>query len=202
MQNFQRARLSLRIPYLRSGARHLHASYPQGQLDFVNKVVKVRGSSQYAAGKGKKRFLGKNYRAAWEQEIEVPVFDLGTQNGGLKILQKGGGMQTLSLRLEDSTGREFVLRSVEKFPEKAVPEMFRKTIIQSLVQDGISASHPYAALVVPSLAEAAGIYHTNPKVVYIPEDPRLGIYREEFANTLALFEERPAGDWSDKSIFW
>ena len=110
-------------------------------------------------------------------------------------------MQTLSLRLEDSTGREFVLRSVEKFPEKAVPEIFRKTIIQSLVQDGISASHPYAALVVPPLAQAAGIYHTNPKLVYIPEDPRLGIYRDEFANTLALFEERPAGDWSDKSNF-
>jgi hypothetical protein len=171
------------------------------QLDFKNKVVKVKGSSQYAAGKGKKRFLGENYREAWKQEIEVPVLDLGTQNGGLKVLQKGGGMQTLSLRLEDSTGREFVLRSVEKFPEKAVPEIFRKTVIQSLVQDGISASHPYAALVVPSLAEAAGIYHTNPKVVYIPDDPRLGIYRQEFANTLALFEERPAGDWSDKSNF-
>ncbi|HXR80628.1 MAG TPA: hypothetical protein VN763_06905, partial [Saprospiraceae bacterium] len=142
------------------------ALYPQGQLDFKNKAVKVKGSSQYAAGKGKRRFLGKNYRAAWAQEILVPVFDLGTQNGGLKVLQKGGGMQTLSLRLEDSTGREFVLRSVEKFPEKAVPEIFRKTIIQSLVQDGISASHPYAALVVPPLAQAAGIYHTNPKLVY------------------------------------
>ncbi len=110
-------------------------------------------------------------------------------------------MQTLSLRLEDSTGREFVLRSIEKCPEKAVPETFRKTFIQDLVQDQISAAHPYAAVVIPSLAEAAGIYHTNPKTVFIPDDPRLGVYRNDFANTLALFEERPAGDWSDKSFF-
>lgn len=169
--------------------------------DFRNKVVRVKGSQQYAAGKTKQKMLGSNYRAAWAQEIDVPVFDLGSAQGGLKILQKGGGMQTLSLRLEDSTGREFVLRSIEKFPEKAVPEMFRKTFIQDLVQDQISAAHPYAATVIPSLAEAAGIYHTNPKVVYIPDDARLGIYRKEFANTLALFEERPAGDWSDKSFF-
>lgn len=80
-------------------------------------------------------------------------------------------MQTLSLRLADSTGREFVLRSIEKFPENAVLEMLRKTIAQDLVQDQIS----------PSLrrtgdsyhAEAAGIHHTNPKLVYIPDGPGL-----------------------------
>jgi hypothetical protein len=169
--------------------------------DFSNKKIRTKASLQYDAGNGKKRFLGDNYRTAWSQEIEVPVFDLGKECGGLKILQKGGGMQTLSLRLEDSTGREFVLRSIEKFPEKAVPETFRKTFIQDLVQDQISSAHPYAAVVIPSLAEAAGIYHTNPKIVFIPDDPRLGIYRNDFANTLALFEERPAGDWSDKSFF-
>ncbi|MCG8475452.1 MAG: outer membrane protein assembly factor, partial [Cytophagales bacterium] len=37
-----------------------------------------------------------------------------------------------------------------------------------------------------------GIYHTNPKIVYIPDDPRLGIYRTAFANTLCLYEERPS----------
>lgn len=179
----------------------LQTSPSAEDMDFSNKVVRVKGSLQYQAGKGKMKLLGENYRSAWSQEIEVPVFDLGIECGGLKILQKGGGMQTLSLRLEDSTGREFVLRSIEKFPEKAVPVAFRKTFIQDLVQDQISSAHPYAAVVIPSLAEAAGIYHTNPKIVYIPDDPRLGIYRNDFANTLALFEERPAGDWSDKAFF-
>jgi len=169
--------------------------------DFTNKVVRVRASEQYKAGKARERMLGKNYRAEWGQEIEVPVFDIGTQHGGMKIVQRGGGQQTLSLRLEDASGHEYVLRSVEKYPEKAVPEMFRKTFAQDLVQDQISASHPYSATVIPTMAEAAGIYHTNPQIVYVPEDPRFGIYAKMFANTLAVFEERPAGDWSDDSFF-
>ncbi|WP_073141027.1 BamA/TamA family outer membrane protein [Chryseolinea serpens] len=174
---------------------------PAQEISFKDKVVRIEGSKQYQSGKGHERLLGANYRAAWAQPIDVPVFDIGAEQGGLKVVQKGGGMQTLSLRLQDSTGREFVLRSVEKYPENAVPEMLRKTFAQDLVQDQISASHPYAAVVVPGLAQAAGIYHTNPRVVYIPDDPRLGIYRKTFANTLALFEERPAGDWSDKDFF-
>ncbi|MBL0744373.1 BamA/TamA family outer membrane protein [Chryseolinea lacunae] len=182
----------------------LHRMKPlpeQGAVSFKDKVVRVKASEQYAASKTHERLLGANYRSAWGQEIDVPVFDIATEQGGLKIVQKGGGMQTLSLRLEDSTGREFVLRSIEKYPENAVPEMLRKTFAQDLVQDQISASHPYSAVVVPGLADAAQIYHTNPRIVYIPDDARLGIYRRQFANTLSLFEERPAGDWSDKAFF-
>lgn len=171
-------------------------------LDFTGKVVKVKASTLYdKAGKRKRKLLGENYRKAWSQEIEVPVFDIGKEKNGLKILQRGGGQQTLSLRLADSSGREYVLRSVEKYPENAVPEVLRKTFAQDLVQDQISASHPYAALVIPALADAAGVYHTNPKLVYIPDDPRFKEYQSTFGNTLALFEERPDEDWSDADYF-
>jgi hypothetical protein len=164
-------------------------------------TVKARASMQYRAGRSRELLLGANYRDAWEKEIEIPVFHLSSEKGGLKVLQKGGGQQTLSLRLADSTGREYVIRSIEKYPEGAVPEMFRKTFAQDLVQDQISASHPYAALIVPPLASAAGIYHTNPRIVFVGDDPALGMYRKDFANRLALFEERPADDWSDKAYF-
>jgi hypothetical protein len=173
----------------------------QKALDFSNSFVRVKASDRYDAGPWRKKMLGENYRREWLQELEIPVFDIGKEKGGLKILQKGGGQQTLSLRLEDSTGHEYVLRSVEKYPEKAIPEVFRKTFAQDLVQDQISAAHPYAALVIPPLAKAAGIYHTNPKLVYIPDDPRLNEYRRTFGNTIALFEERPAGDWSEAAFF-
>src|SRR5690606_5115015 len=56
------------------------------------------------------------------------------------------------------------------------------------------------ALIIPPLAGAAGIYHTNPQLVYLPDDPRLGIYRSVFAGRLMLFEEHADGDWSDKSF--
>ncbi|HEY3429272.1 MAG TPA: metallophosphoesterase, partial [Cyclobacteriaceae bacterium] len=164
-------------------------------------AIEIQASTRYHATRSREKWLGKNYRAEWEQKITAPVFDIGKEQGGLKILQRGGGNQTLSLRLEDSTGREYTLRSIEKFPERALPEPLRKTFAKDFVQDQISAAHPFAALVVPPLAESAGIYHTNPKVVYVPNDPRFGIYQRDFANQLMLFEERPAGSGKGMDFF-
>ncbi|MEM6524725.1 MAG: BamA/TamA family outer membrane protein [Bacteroidota bacterium] len=147
--------------------------------------------------------LGNNYRKEWGTEMrDVRVFDIRKEKGGLKILKKGGGLQTKSLRLEDSTGKQYGLRSIEKFPDKAVPEALRGTVVGGLVSDQVSASHPYGAFVIPDMAEAAGVYHTNPELVYLPNDPRLGKYREDFGDGLYLFEERPAGDeWKDSDFF-
>ena len=100
-------------------------------------------------------------------------------------------MQTKSLRFENEKGRQYVIRSVEKYPEAAVPEAFRNTIASDLIKDFISSSHPYAAIAIPPMADAVGVYHTNPKIVYIPNEPKLGIYEEEFGGALYLFEERP-----------
>jgi len=164
-------------------------------------TVKAQASNRYRANKSRTKWMGENYRAEWEQEIEVPVFDLTKERGGLEILQRGGGRQTLSLRLRDSLDREYSLRSIEKFPEQALPEPFRNTFAEELVQDQISAAHPYGAVVVPYLAHAAGIYHTNPKVVFIPDDPRFGVYRKDFANQVMLFEERADGSGEGLEFF-
>ncbi|MEM7106676.1 MAG: BamA/TamA family outer membrane protein [Bacteroidota bacterium] len=170
-------------------------------VDLSDSIVTANASDQYEAGKMKKKMLGTNYRDVWKQETEVPVFDIGKEHGGLEIVQRGGGMQTKSLRLQAKNGKQYVLRSIEKYAEGAVPKMFQNTFAVDIVQDQISASHPYGAFVVPELAEAAKVYHTNPKVVFIPDDPRFGEHQADFANTLALYEERPAKDWSDATFF-
>lgn len=158
-------------------------------------------SQQYKAGPFKKKLFGENYRAEWSQQLEVPIFDIGSEHGGLKIVQRGGGQQTKSLRLQAANGKQYVLRSIEKYAAGAIPDYLVDTFAEDLVQDQISSSHPYGAFVVPYLAEAAGVYHTNPKLVLIPDDPRFGEHQITFANTLALYEERPAKDWSDASYF-
>lgn len=152
----------------------------------------VFSASQKYIGRSKfhKSLLGENYRKEWATALTFPIFDIATEKGGLRILKKGGGHQTTSLRLEAADGKQYVLRSMDKNPALTLPPNLRNTFIKSVVQDGISASHPYAPLVVPALADAAGIFHANPKIVYIPDDPRFGIYRQELANSLALFEER------------
>ncbi|MEO1050260.1 MAG: BamA/TamA family outer membrane protein [Bacteroidota bacterium] len=175
-------------------------TYPD--LDFTGQRMTTYATDKLEKNQKRPGLLGKNYRKEWRTEIkDIRVFDIGKDRGGLKIVQKGGGLQTKSLRLENAEGKQYVLRSIEKFPEKAVPAALRGTIASDLVSDQVSASHPYGAFAVPKLAEAAGVYHTNPELVYLPDDPRLGEYREDFANGLYLYEERPAKDRSDVASF-
>ncbi len=60
----------------------------------------------YKARKFKKWLLGDNYRDEWTTPVKVKVLDIGKEKGGLKIIKKGGGQQTKSLRVEDTTGHE------------------------------------------------------------------------------------------------
>src|ERR1700748_487891 len=62
-----------------------------------------------------KALLGDNYRQLWATPVTMKIFRLEKEKGGLKVLQPGGGMQTKSLRLQDSSGQEWVLRTVQKY---------------------------------------------------------------------------------------
>ncbi|MCA6077923.1 BamA/TamA family outer membrane protein [Fulvivirga sedimenti] len=170
---------------------------------FSGSSINTSATQKLLKNSKKPGLLGNNYRDEWSATISgVPVFDIETEKGGLSIEKKGGGQQTRSLRLEAENGRQYVLRSIQKYPEKAVPLALRGTIAEDIISDQISASHPYGAFVIPQIAEAAGVYHTNPRLVYLPDDPALGKFREDFANGLYLFEERPDDDhWEDEDHF-
>jgi hypothetical protein len=151
----------------------------------------------YAAGPLKEALLGAHHRRAWTTAVTAPVLDLGTAEGGLTPIGRGGGQQTISLQLENPDGKQFVLRSLDKDPSKTVPGPLQGTVATAIVQDQISAIHPYGAFIIPPLAQAAGIYHTTPRLVFVPDDPRLGPYRATFGNQLLMLEDRPDGDMSD-----
>ncbi len=149
-------------------------------------------------GKFHRLLFGENYRKSWATPVKFPVFNLTKEQGGFTILQRGGGQQTKSLRLKDASGKEWVLRTVQKAPEKALPDYLRETVARDVIQDQISAAFPYAPLVVPVLAEAVQVPHANPRLFYVPDDPALGIYGADFAHTVCLLEERNPD--SDKSV--
>ncbi|MEP3387950.1 MAG: metallophosphoesterase [Reichenbachiella sp.] len=176
-----------------------NANYPRYSFEDTMKVAPA--SLQYQASKSKRTWMGSNYREVWSLPVEAPIFNITEEKGGLEVIKRGGGMQTNSLRLEAKDGKQYVLRSVEKYAHKALPHVLQETFAVGVVQDQISSSHPYAAYVIPPMAEAVGIYHTNPRLVYVPDDGAFGEYREILANELALFEERPSGDWSDAKFF-
>jgi len=170
-------------------------------MDYSDSIINVIPGEIFKAKRIKRFLLGNQYRDIWLTPVDVPVLDLKHQAGGLRPLKKGGGMQTKSLRLKGADGKQYVIRSVQKYPEKAVPKLLRKTFAADIVKDQISAAHPYGAFIVPKLAEAVGVYHTNPKLVYVPHDHLLGEYLDEFGDMLALFEQRPAGNESDMANF-
>jgi hypothetical protein len=161
----------------------------KGQV--VADSVKLAIEPEYNKVNGAHRFfLGENYRKLWAAPVSLRVFHLSAEKGGLKILQRGGGQQTKSLRLQDPTGKQWVLRTIQKYPEKGLPQNLRATVAKDILQDQVSAAHPFSALTVPPLAAALGIPHSNPEIVYVPDDPALGDYRKDFANQVFLFEER------------
>src|SRR5690606_39322813 len=135
-------------------------------------------------------WLGDSYRKLYNTPVKMRVMDLSVEKGGLEVVKLGGGMQTQSLRLVDATGREWVLRSIQKYPERSLPESLRKTVANDIVQDQLSIAHPFGALTVPPFNEALDIPHAAPELVYVGDDPGLGEYRELFKHRPYMFEPR------------
>jgi hypothetical protein len=171
------------------------------KVSYAGKTATVVADSAYVASKLKRVFFGDLNRDIWTTPIQVPYLDIHYEHGGLTPVKKGGGMQTISLRMKAEDGNYYVLRKVNKNPTFMIERGLRGTIAQDILYDGFAASHPYGAIAVPKLADAAGIYHSTPKLVYVPDDPALGDYREEFAGSFCLFEIFPDKDMSDNADY-
>lgn len=137
------------------------------------------------------RYLfGDNYRKDYAMDTKLPVIRISEIYGGLMPTQLGGGNQSRSLRLVDKNGKEYVLRSVEKFPEVLLPQGLRNTFAKDVMRDNMASQHPFTALIVPVLAKAAKVPYSNPMIGLVSPDQNLGDYAPIFENTICLLEER------------
>ncbi|MBS1664558.1 MAG: hypothetical protein JST68_26165 [Bacteroidetes bacterium] len=162
--------------------------------------IPIRIHPSYGKANGIHRtLLGKNYRQEWSMEVRLPVLHVSQYKGGLRPEKLGGGMESKSLRMADAEGREWVIRTVEKVPDLAVPERLRETFAVDLVDDATSAMNPFAALLVPPVADAVGVAHNNPIIFYVAPDKALGEYEKTFAGKVVLLEERSPFKKSDNS---
>ncbi|MFT5144980.1 MAG: hypothetical protein ACI80V_000019 [Rhodothermales bacterium] len=154
-----------------------------------------------AAGPVKRFLLGQAHRPAWTTPVTIPVLDVDRVAGGIRPIQRGGGQQTVSVRLENEAGHQFVLRSLHKDPTLTLPTELRATAARDIVLDQVSILHPYGALLVPPLAHAAGIFYSTPRVFFVPDDPRLAPYSDIVGSRIMILEERPADDMSHAPQF-
>ncbi len=188
-------RTQIRLP--RPGTVEEEIRYPK-----VKESTKlIAANKAFAAGPVKEFFLGSQYRDMWATPVTAEIIDLESKLGGLTPIKKGGGMASNSLRMKLKDKRHYILRSIKKDYTKLVPPQFTNLKILDILEDQNSASHPYNALVIPRLSQAAGIYYTTPKLVYLQHQRGLGNYNSQFPEELYLLEERPSGDWSKAEQF-
>ncbi len=171
-------------------------------VDFKTKdSVLVAASDLYQADEVKKLMQGEQYRKAWSTPVKVPIMYLDTLFGGVTIEKEGGGKQTHSLKLKTKNDIELTLRSVNKDPEALIPEFAKTLGLENIVVDGISAQHPYAAILVAKLADYAKVHHTKPKLVFVPKQKALKNYNDKYGNRLFLleYETESKTNWTNEN---
>ncbi|MEI6946291.1 BamA/TamA family outer membrane protein [Paraflavisolibacter sp. H34] len=148
----------------------------------------VIAGQDYEAGPMRRRFFGHHYHKEWTTPVTVPVLRLDTVDGGLEPVATLDNPQTLLLK--GRSGKDYVLRTVHRDYSAALPPITRGTFIENLARRQQASAHPFAALTVPVMAGAAGIAHTNPRLVIISPSPALGTQNALFGNRLCLLDER------------
>lgn len=158
------------------------------------------------------KFLwGERYRKYYATKVKAPTVRLDTLFGGLKVVRKGGGNQSNSLRLEDDQGRQYVMRGLRKsaerylqaiaFQEQYIIGQFEDTFTEDLLLDLYTGAHPYAPFTIGKLSDAVGLYHTNPKLYYVPKQSVLGGFNSDFGDGLYMIEEHVSDEHDDLESF-
>jgi len=154
-------------------------------------VVTTTPDGRYDVNAFQRWLLGGGHRDLWGEEVQALVLDLDAFAGGLMVLREGGGLQTRSLRFRGQDGQTWNFRSLDKDATRSLDPELRRSVAAAVMQDRISALLPLSAMVVAPLLEAAGVFHAPPTLVVLPDDPRLGEYRDDFAGLVGWIEVRP-----------
>ncbi len=176
----------------------------QVTYDFKSQFPPTQSASIYtkeAVSKGGfyKALWGEHYREFYGKQVNAPVVDLDTLMGGVTPLKRGGGQQSKSLRLQDKNGRQFVMRALKKstlkflqanaFQDTYIGNLLDNTVVDKFLSDFYTTSHPYTPFVIGDLSNPIGVYHTNPKLYYIPKQEVLAEFNDEFGDELYMIEE-------------
>lgn len=175
------------------------------------KEASVYTQEEITKGKFHKWLWGERYRKYYGTKVKAPTVLLDTLYGGLSVLRKGGGNQSSSLRLRHLDGRQFVMRDLRKsaerylqamtFKEQYIIGQFEGTYTEKLISDLYTGAHPYAPFTIATLSDAVDLYHTNPKLFYVPKQPALKQFNSDFGGGLYMIEEHVSEGHSELAGF-
>ena len=87
------------------------------------------------------------------------------------------------------------------FKNTYVQEDFEQTVTEDAIMDFYTSSFPFGAFVMGDLSDAIGVFHTNPKLYYMPKHPALVDFNTDFGDELYIMEERPDDGFLDVASF-
>lgn len=146
-------------------------------------------------------WFGQLNRQLWTQPVKAAVLRLNSLKGGLDTVEFSGSQQTIGIEVADPKGRVWSVRSVKKDQANVLPAFLRPTLLRPLIRDQGAALNPYAALVLPPLAEEIDIHHTNPALYIFPYDRTLGRFNRRMAGRLVILEEEADESWAGEPEF-
>ncbi|WP_233131685.1 metallophosphoesterase [Robiginitalea sediminis] len=183
-------------PYEPANANPRHTAYPKDTLASVYTREEVDKGGLY------RRLWGERYRAYYATPVKAPLVGLDTLYGGLVPVRKGGGQQSKSLRLRHGSGKEYVMRALRKqaeqnlqaavFLDQYIKGQLGSTAPVAFLEDLYTGAHPYAPFALDVLMDSLEIYHTNPRLFYVPKQPALERFNADFGDELYMIEEHPS----------
>jgi len=176
------------------------------EIDYANikRTLPSIGSAvpeaSYQKGSLGKFFLGKYYRDVWAAPVtDIPYLDIVNYEGGLYPYAEGGAGESTSLKFKTKDGRKFSFRSVDKDPQRRLPQELQNTTVSSINKDMIASQHPFGPMVASVLLDKLGLPHSDPQLFIMPDDPALGEHRETFKEMLGTLEIKPVGKKGDRA---
>lgn len=164
--------------------------------------IQLMPGEYYKSGNLYTFFFGEKNRELWTIPVYFSIFNYDTVKGGLQPFEIGGSQQTISIRLKDSSGKNWALRSVNKDQRNVLPWWLRASLLRSVFRDQVSSMNPYGAKVVASLSASLGIPHTNPEIYWVPFVDKYDKYNERIAGRIVYLEQHLDSSWKHHPSFF
>ncbi|MFO7525965.1 MAG: BamA/TamA family outer membrane protein [Ignavibacteriaceae bacterium] len=176
----------------------------QSASGFTNDSTLTRiviAGKDYDADWFRRLIAGNLWRDLWITPFKASVLNLNDYADGLTPTKTGGGMQTKSLHFTGNDGRKYKFRSIDKDPSRSLPVDLRETFIAEEMQDQVPVQNPVSSVIVAPLMNAVEILNAQPELYILPDDERLGPFRDEFKDMLGTIVENPDDYYDDELNF-
>ncbi len=159
-----------------------------------------------------KTVWGSKYEKVYATPVNAKVATLDSLFGGVTVGGDRSNLDYKALELIDAEGNKYRMRSLGKNSFKYKERINDKSNIELdengeiIIAENIdpserdisfyTATHPYASLALPNLAEKAGVFHTKPSLYFVPKQRKLGRFNDDFGDELYLITLEP----NEKSV--